>query len=321
MKKFFSFFLFLYLAAAAPAAELCYRLEYQICGSAISRLLFIFPLRLYYDTAAVIRFTASVQPDGTTRFVFDCLPRAAYLLRTLGFSGKTLALLSADTDEARAGLQRQEVLANWRKEAPEFTGRIKNIKQFPHLLVGGGQGGLSFTRYGDGRYGEFSLGLETRYLHHPAQTGVYFNVFPMLENILTILSHPFTPGLAIAEIRRFPETWEGDGLDFSSGLNNLAERLEKVVKSLVTVKQQFPFRMLFRVLENGPEEVEICGEAFPDVPIWKNFMIREARRRVRVRLADGALLLDEIWVGIRNNKGQGGFGRLQLKLINPTEDH
>jgi hypothetical protein len=62
--------------------------------------------------------------------------------------------------------------------------------------------------------------------------------------------------------------------------------------------------------------MEICGEAFPDVPIWKNFMIREAFRRVRLRLADGALLLDELWVGIRNNKGQGGFGRLQLKLIN-----
>ena len=35
----------------------------------------------------------------------------------------------------------------------------------------------------------------------------------------------------------------------------------------------------------------------------------------RVRRVDGALLLDELWVGIRNNKGQGGFGRLQLKLI------
>jgi hypothetical protein len=45
-------------------------------------------------------------------------------------------------------------------------------------------------------------------------------------------------------------------------------------------------------------------------------MIREAFRRVRVRFVDGVLLLDEIWLGIRNNKGQGGFGRLQLKLIN-----
>ena len=45
-------------------------------------------------------------------------------------------------------------------------------------------------------------------------------------------------------------------------------------------------------------------------------MIREVFRRVRVRLADGILVLDEIWVGIRNNKGQGGFGRLRLQLLN-----
>ena len=98
-------------------------------------------------------------------------------------------------------------------------------------------------------------------------------------------------------------------------MNRLGEQLEKIVKSLVTVEQQFPFRLKFRVSENGPDEVEICGEAFPDVRIWKNFMIREIFRRVRVRLADGALVLDEIWIGIRNNKGQGGFGRLRLHLI------
>jgi hypothetical protein len=84
---------------------------------------------------------------------------------------------------------------------------------------------------------------------------------------------------------------------------------------MVTVKQQFPFRLKFRVSEYGPDEVEICGEAFPDVQVWKNFMIREVFRRLRVRLVDGAMVLDEIWIGLRNNKGQGGFGRLRLLLI------
>ncbi len=316
MKRFLPIILFLCLAAAAPAAELCYRLEYQICGSAISRLLFIFPLRVYYDTSASIQLTASPQPDGKTRFVFESIPRSACLLRTLGFSGKTLALLTADTDEARARLQRDTMLALWRQEAPEFAARIKNVKQFPHLLVRGGNDGLSFTRDHDGRYGNLALNLESRYVHHPARSGIYFNIFPMLEEMLGILNHPYTPGLPIAQVRQFPVSWNGDWLDFSRDLNRLGERLEKVVKSLVTVEQQFPFRLNFRVLENGPEEVVICGEAFPDVPLWKNFMIREARRRVRVRLADGALVLDEIWIGIRNNKGQGGFGRLQLKLVN-----
>ena len=148
-----------------------------------------------------------------------------------------------------------------------------------------------------------------------------FNIFPMLGDLLSMLNHPFTPSAELTHASRFPDVWNGDWLDFSRDLNRLSERLEKVVKSLVTVKQKSPFRLSFRVHENGPEEVEICGEAFPDVPLWKTFLIREAKRRVRVRLADGALLLDELWVGIRNSKGQGGFGRLQLKLINETEDN
>jgi hypothetical protein len=316
MKKIIIIAILLCLAAAGAAAELRYSLDYRICGSAESRLLFIFPLRIYYDTSASIHFKAVPQPDGKTRFVFEEIPRSAYLMRTLGFVGKTLALLTADTDETRAGLFRDSILSLWRKEAPEFAERVKNVKKFPHLLINQGKDGLSFTRDNDGRYGDFTLNLESRYVYHPSRTGIYFNIFLMLEDMLNILNQRFTPGLGVSQVREFPISWIGDALDFSAALNQLGARMEKVVKSLVTIEQQSPFRMKFRVGENGPDEVEICGEAFPDVPIWKNFMVREAFRRVRVRLVDGALLLDELWVGIRNNKGQGGFGRLQLKIIN-----
>jgi hypothetical protein len=308
--------LLLLFATTGLAAELRYSVEYQISGSAESRLLFFFPLRIYYDTSAAIQLKAIPQPDGKTRFVFENIPRSAYLMRTLGFTGKTLAMLTADLDEARAESFRNSILSLWRKEVPEFSGRVKNVKKFPHLLIKQGKDGLSFTRDSEGRYGNFLLNLETRYVYFPSRTGIYFNIFLMLEDMLNILNHPFMPGLGISRVREFPITWIGDALDFSAALNQLGVRMEKIVKSLVTVEQQFPFRMKFRVSENGPDDMEICGEAFPDVPIWKNFMIREAFRRVRLRLADGALLLDELWVGIRNNKGQGGFGRLQLKLIN-----
>ena len=95
--------------------ELKYNLDYQICGSATSRLLFFFPLRVYYDISASINFTAFPQPDGKTRFVFENIPRSAYLLRTLGFGAKTLALLTADMDESRAGLFSDNILALWQK--------------------------------------------------------------------------------------------------------------------------------------------------------------------------------------------------------------
>jgi hypothetical protein len=315
MKRIPLIALLLFLAMSGFAAELRYILDYQISGSASSRLLFFFPLRIYYDISAAVHFKADHQPDGKTRFVFESIPRSAYLMRTLGFSGKTLALLTADMDEVRADLFRDSILSTWRKEVPEYAERVKNVKKFPHLLVNQGKEGLSFTRNGEGRYGNFSLNLENRYVYFPSRTGIYFNVFLMLEDMLNMMNHPFMPGPDISLVRGFPMTWIGDALDFSPALNQLGARMEKIVKSLVTVEQRSPFRMKFRISENGPDDVEICGEAFPDVPLWKSFMIREAFRRVRVRLADGVLLLDELWIGVRNNKGQGGFGRLQLKLI------
>jgi hypothetical protein len=316
MKKFFSIVLFLFLGTEGFSGELRYELDYQICGSAASRLLFFFPLRVYYDVSASINFAAFTQTDGKTRFVFESIPRSAYLLRTLGFSAKALALLTTDMDEARARLFSDTILALWRKEAPEFAARIKNVKKLPHLLVKNGKEGLSFTRDKDGRYEDFFSNLQTRYVYQPSRTGMYFNIFPILGELLNMLNHPFTPSLGIWQVRQFPAVWNGDWLDFSSDFNRIGALLEKIVKSLVTVRQGFPFRLQFRVSATSSEEVEICGQSFPDVPVWKSFMIREFFRRVRVRLADGVLVLDEIWIGIRNNKGQGGFGRLRLQLLN-----
>jgi hypothetical protein len=138
----------------------------------------------------------------------------------------------------------------------------------------------------------------------------------MLPELLNMCNQRFTPGQDISYSREFPTAWTGEDIDLSPNINRLASLLEKVVKSLVTVQQVFPFRLNYCVTENGPDEVEICAESFPDVPIWKDFMIREFLRRVRVRLADEVLIFDEIWLGIRNRKGQGGFGRMQLKLVN-----
>lgn len=316
MKKLSLLALSLLLATMAIGAQSRYSLDYQISGSAVSRLLFFFPLRIYYDMSASIHFKAVPQPNGKTWFVYEKLPRSAYLMRTLGFAGKTLALLTADTDDARAEGFRNSILAQWQREVPDFAERVKSVKKFPHRLLKGGKDGLRFTMDSQGGYGDFLLNLQTRYVHYPSSTGIYFNIFLMLEDFLNIMDHPFLPpGLGISRLREFPASWKGERLDFSRALNQLGTRMEKVVNSLVTIEQQFPFQMTFRVSEIGPDEIEICGDAFPDVPIWKSFMIREIVRRVRLRLADGALLLDELWIGVRNSKGQGGFGRLQLKLI------
>ena len=56
------------------------------------------------------------------------------------------------------------------------------------------------------------------------------------------------------------------------------------------------------------------------MPLWKGFMIREVYRKVRLRAEDRMLLADEIWVSIRNGRGQGGYGHLQLNKIEIVEE-
>jgi hypothetical protein len=309
------------LLTAEGTAGPSYRLEYQLCGAAVSRVLLLFPLRVYYDASVAVDLTAGRQADGSTCFAYAGLPRPAYIVRTLGFGGKAVAVLTVGEDEGSQEPFAGELLAQWRKLAPEFAARAKTIKKFPHRLLATGPLPFGFVRDAAGRYGDFVLGMEPRYRHYPARTGIYFNVFPLLADLLKLLNQPFVPGDPRHALSApLPAEWSGDAMDLSSDLNRAAGMLEKVVKSLVTVEQKFPFRLRFRVTANRADEIEICGEGFPDVPLWKGFMIREVFRRVRLRPADGELLSDEIWLGVRNHKGQGGSGRLSLRRIESKED-
>lgn len=299
-----------------------YRLEFVIRGGAISRVLLLFPLRIFYEASAAVDLRAIRRDDGSTAFAYAGLPRPAYVLRTLGFGGKTLALLVSEGDEpGEAQAFSSELLARWRRQAPEFAARVLRFKQFPHRLRETGPRLFSFRRDISGAYRDIVLGLDLVYRHHPARTGSYFHVFPMLAHLLTLFNQRF---MADAEGREppasFPGEWSGEALDLSDDLNHLAGLMERIVRAHVTVKQKFPFRLRFHAAAAGDDELEICGEAFPDVPLWKGFMIREMFRRLRFRPSDGGLLSDEIWLGLRSKNGQGGFGRLRLVRISPKED-
>ncbi len=305
----------------APAR---YRLEYEIRGGAITRLLFFFPLRVYYEASAALDLAAVPAGDGAVAFSFAGLPRTAYVMRTLGFSGKTMALLTLDegSDPRAAEDFRNALLSQWQARAPEFADRVKQVKKFTHRLLVTGPRPFDFRRDAAGLYRDVSVRLEPRYVYYPARTGIYFRVFPTLSGLLKLLNHPFLPAAEAGRegIGPLPASWEGDSLDYSENLNFLARQIEAAVESLVTVRQKSPFRMRFRVAARDNEAVEILGEARPDVPIWKGFLLREVQRRIRLRPGDRQLLAEEFRMEIRNKKGQGGSGRLQLTLIPPKED-
>jgi hypothetical protein len=308
----------------APPPAPRYRLEYEIRGGAITRLLFLFPLRVYYEAAAAVDLTAAPAANGAVAFSFAGLPRTAYVMRTLGFSGKTMALLTLDesADPGAAEAFRSELLSQWQARAPEFADRARKVKKFSHRLLASGPRPFDFYRDASGLYRDVSLQLAPRYVYHPARTGIYFRIFPTLVGLLKFLNHPFLPAAEAGRegIGPLPASWEGDSLDYSADLNFLARQIEAAVESLVTVRQKSPFRMRFRVASRSGDEIEILGAARPDTPLWKGFLLREVRRIIRLRPGDRQLLSEEFRMEIRNKKGQGGSGRLLLTLIPPKED-
>lgn len=310
------------LAAAsrpgAPAAEAPgpgYRLEFALGGGAISRVLLLFPLRVYYEASAAVDLGSSVGADGSLRFAFSGMPRPAYVLRTLGFAGKTLALMIVDGGgEAFAS----SLLDRWRRRSPEFASRVGRVRTFSHALIQTGPQPFAFRRDADGVYRDIVFGLEPRYRFHPARTGIYFNVFPLLADLLLLLNHSVLPPAeegAAAGIP--PASWSGSDTDLSAALNRLAGLLEKAVPSLVTVEQKHPFHLRYQARPAADGGLEICGEAYPDVAVWKGFMIREMIRRQRLD-AEGRPLSDEIWLGLRSRNGQGGWGSLRLARTTAT---
>ncbi len=312
------------LPGAAPPPAARYRLEYEIRGGAITRLLLLFPLRVYYEASAAVDLAALPAGNGAADFSFAGLSRTAYVMRTLGFSGKTMALLTLEegSDPRAAEAFRSDLLSQWQARAPEFADRVRQVKKFTHRLLATGPRPFDFRRDAAGLYRDVSVRLEPRYVYYPARTGIYFRVFPTLAGLLKLLNHPFLPaGEAGREgIGPLPASWDGDSLDYSEDLNFLARQIEAAVESLVTVRQKYPFRMSFRVAARDGEAVEILGEARPGVPIWKGFQLREVQRRIRLRSGDRQLLAEEFRMEIRNKKGQGGSGRLLLTLIPPKED-
>ncbi len=312
--------LLLALAASAPAragtppaaaAELRYRFSYQIRGSASGKALIFVPFRVYYEAEAAVNLVAVPTRHNTWRFAWAGPAAPAFILRTLGFKGRHLAVLTAAADfEAgrRFGEQRAEA---WKAEVPEYGRHVATVSFFPFRVPEQNRSALNFERDPQGVHRNINCRVEALY-RQPQPPDIYFRVFPMMAELLAAYNHAPLP--ADTPFDRLPAEWRSPPLNFTQPLNGVAAQMEKIVAELVTLRQSAGFRMRYRLAGSSPEALEVRGEAQPNVSVWKGFEIRDCRRRLRLRPGDGAVLLDEIVLVVGNDKGQGGTGRLRLEL-------
>lgn len=134
------FSLFSQEAVTTPPKETSpvYRFDYVFHGQTSGLFLLIFRYRFLFRAIASVLLDTT-QPDGQTmQFSYKDIADTGYLIRTWGFSGKTLITSAADYDQAKV----QRVLASDRlllqEKAATFAQTIKKMDGFSfcHFIQG-----------------------------------------------------------------------------------------------------------------------------------------------------------------------------------------
>lgn len=294
------------------AAQDLYKFRYELRGDAETRILFIFPLKVYFESCMAVNLQAHPASNGELLFSLTDIPEPAYILRSLGFGGKEAVLLFADLKDERNDRFFNEKVEEWSRKAPRYADRVKKMHRYQYRITGVEPGALRFIRSleGIGHDIHYSLGLDPMFSH---QHSIYFNILPMMKLLLSFYDHSFLPSGGMSAVPG--NIWQSELLDYSEKLNAAGALMEKAVHDLVTIRQKSPFRMYFKEIKENPQQLVIEGNAGERVRLWKGFFIKDYRRLIRLQRSDFKLLEDTLYMNIRDEKERGGYGKMSLKII------
>lgn len=295
-----------------------YRLNLTFSGQARGTILVFFRFRFCYEAFAALELSAVPSERGGLEFRLEKLLSPAYVLRTLGFSGKGLALAAAFDDPEILESFGRERIERWKKEKPEFSRFLRRTVQLPHAVENVQPSSLGFRRSTDGRISEAASRLQLRRVHHSREPGIYFHIYDLLSETLGLCNHGVWPDSRLEPPSELPRSWISAPVDLSAPLNRAGGQTEKIVSSAVEFQQEAPFVMAYRIVFEDDAQLEILGENRRAPKIWKRFRIDGFRRRIRVRKIDLLPLRDELELEIQNGReSQGGRAHLLLERVSP----
>jgi hypothetical protein len=296
--------------------SLKYRFEYTFQGKTTGVILFFFRYRMFIYTTASVLLSAKKTDEKTLQFNFVDIDKTGYLIRTWGFSGKALFTGAADYDVKKTQKILDKDFLIFKEKATDFSRIIKRRKVFPYRILSRGKNVITFKRDNTGIHRDCSLDMQLQSIKHEKEYDFWFQIYPVLLEMLKIYNHPFFPGdwQEISQLEPDRE-WQSPVLDYSENLNRIGERTTEAVGKLVKFRQRKPFQLTYRVVSRTPGMLTIHGEAVPQVKIWDGYKITQVNRIIEIRLPDGVVLKDQFHVEIRKKKGRGGFGHCALTLI------
>jgi len=302
------------LAGYLPA-ELTYNFQYTFQGHTSGSLLLVIHYRVYYESFASVDFTAQPAENGRYRFFFKDIERTGYMMRTSGFTGRAFVVLASDYDLVKASLVGQEKLRDFERQAPEYDRLVRKKKVFQFRIFSRDKESMQFTREPNGVHRDVSENFIVRFRYYPERLNICFNIYQILLETAKIYNHPFLPEHGSISRLKPRERWQSQPLDYSSHLNRIGGLAAKIVAEYVTFKQQEAFRIDYRVAEMNGHYAVIVGQAQPQVKVWRDFLLNDFTRTVKVRLADGVTLQDAITAHIKDKKGKGLQFKTMLKLV------
>jgi hypothetical protein len=310
------------LLAISLNGQIPYRFSFKISGGARGRILLIIPYRFYYEASAAIDFLATRRSDGTLDFRYADLPEAGYMMRTTGFSGRSVIILTAHYKKERHLPAANRVFEMFLGEASEYSRRVKRVFKHPFEVIYGQNYPFGFTRCVGGIHHDVYDHILLNYAGGAKKFKVYFNVYKIMAALLQVYDHSCLPnggrGKLLDMVAGWDEEtqkieWRSAGVNLSSALNRVAGKASRMAERYADLRQESEFHLNYSLAAVNHNYIELTGEARPNAIVSGDLAITRFSRRVRLSADELHLQEDTITVEILTPGGKGGSAILSLR--------
>jgi len=309
-----AFLIFSMFSDLLPTQNSIYELSFKMTGNAKGHILLIFPYRVFYSSDASLLFK-TYENDKETRFELIDVPKTGRLVRTIGFSGRSLAVLTADNNITKGETLYKNIIDNFETTAPKYSKFIKktywNNYSFTKI-----KRGITFIRTKRGINKDLKYDFWLKRSPTKKKLKTSFNIYRILSEIIKAYNHSFLPpNRDLSEIIGSHVSWMSEEIDFSETLKKSTRHAASIFKKIKPLKQKKPFRVKYNLTENRKGIITIKGESKPEIAVWGSFKIMYFSRTVKIRINDKKLISDKMIIEIYNKSGKGGtfFASILLK--------
>lgn len=292
-----------------------YTLAFQLLGEARGRILGVVPYRFHFQAGNTLHFTTG-QPSSLpqTFTLADWPEQPAFILRTLGFSGRHMLLMAVSPDEETLRHWGHDTLNSWPGTAMIRPETLKRRVWLPYRPRPTPPETFSFERLPNGRIRNVHCTLNPIYRHHPQKTGVTFQIHRLMAAALLLMSPPVLPGNgSFAKCEDLPEAWTPPPILLAPILNRMLPFTEQFVPSVLHFHQSDPLCLQARLAPGhlrGQDVLRVEVHSTNQPHVWQSCRILKLERHSTLRRLDGALLEDRLEVMLGPRKSPWG----QMKL-------